>query len=278
MKKLAMVIAAMSVGALGCGDDSAGSQSVSIEFAAMVGSEDFVCGQQYDDLGADNTSLTLSDFRFYVSSVELKNSDGDWVALALDSTNFQTGDVALLDFEDGCNTGSGNAATNASVTGTVPEGTYDEVRFEMGVPFDVNHDNPATSPPPLNITTLQWDWQGGHKFVRIDSGSFSMTDWRMHLGSTGCDGDPLSGGTTECSAPNVVTVDNLGPFDPASDTIIADFAALVAGVPMDTNQAMTPPGCMAGPGDQDCAPLFGNLGLAFGGDPAPSGQSFFTAK
>ena len=277
MKKLAMVIAALGVGGLGCGDSGSGQQ-VSIEFAAKVGAEDFVCGQQYDNLGANDTSLTLSDFRFYVSGVELKNSDGDWVAVALDETNFQTENVALLDFEDGCNTDTGNESTNSSVTGTVPEGIYDGVRFGMGVPFDLNHDNPATAPPPLNLTTLQWDWQGGYKFVRIDSGSFSMSDWRMHLGSTGCDGDPLMGGTTECMAPNVVVADNLGPFNPDSGTIVADFAALVAGVPLDANQPMTPPGCMAGPTDQDCAPLFGNLGLAFGGDPAPGSQSFFTTQ
>lgn len=274
MNKVVVVIAALGAGAFGCG----GGQEVSIEFAAKVGNENFVCGQQYDNLGADDTSLVLSDFRFYVSGVELRNSDGDWVAVALDETNFQVEHVALLDFENGCNSQTGNEPTNTRVTGTVPEGTYDSVRFGMGVPFDLNHKNPATAPPPLNLTTMQWNWQGGYKFLRIDSGAFSMTDWRVHLGSTGCNGDPVSGGTTECSAPNVVVADNLGPFDPDTGTVVADFAALVAGAPLDVNQMMTPVGCMTGPTDMDCAPLLENLGLPFGGVPAPGAQSFFTAQ
>jgi len=287
MNKIAIAVTALSVGALGCGSSDntntggtggAGTRGVSIEFTAKVGDEDFVCGQQYDNLGADDTSLALSDFRFYVSGLELQNGDGDWVAVTLDQTNFQVDDVALLDFEDGCNNDSGNPETNTRVTGVVPDGTYDGLRFGMGVPFALNHENPATAPSPLNITTLQWDWQGGYKFLRIDSGTFSMADWRMHLGSTGCNGDPVAGGTTECSTPNVVIVDNLGPFDPDMGTVIADFAALVAGAPLDVNQMMTPVGCMSGPTDTDCGPFFGNLGLTFGGTPAPGAQSFFTAQ
>jgi len=275
MKYRSIVLAALGVGVWGCGDSD---QPVSIEFAAKVGDQDFVCGQQYDNLGADDTSLTLSDFRFYVSGLELQDSDGSWVAVTLDQTNFQVDDVALLDFEDGCNNESGNAQTNTRITGTVPQGTYDGLRFGMGVPFERNHENPATAPAPLNLSTLQWDWQGGYKFLRIDSGSFSMEDWRLHLGSTGCNGDPVAGGTTECTTPNVVIVDNLGPFDPDNGTIVANFAALVEGALLDVNQPVTPVGCIAGPGDMDCAPLFGNLGLAFGGDPAPGAQSFFTAR
>ena len=144
----------------------------------------------------------------------------------------------------------------------------------MGVPFDVNHDNPATADSPLNLTSLHWNWQGGYKFLRLDSGNFSMTDWRFHLGSTGCDGDPVSGGTTSCGAPNRVEAD-LDGFDPASDVIFADFAALVEGAALDENQPMTPFGCMAGPTDSDCAPLFDNLGLPFDGEEPSGDQSFF---
>ena len=120
---------------------------------------------------------------------------------------------------------------------------------------------------------MQWNWQGGYKFLRIDSGSLSENDWRMHLGSTDCDGDPLSGGTTMCTNPNRVEV-VFDDFDPATDTIVADFAALVAGAALNENQPETPVGCMAGPMDGDCAPLFDNLGLPFAGE-APSGEQIF---
>jgi len=278
MSRVQIVLATLAMATAGCGSSSegAGGQAVTIQFAAKVGAADFVCGSTYENLGADDSTLTLSDFRFYVSDLELKDSNGDYVAVALDTdaNAWQTANVALLDFETGC-TDFGNPETHEVVTGTVPEGTYDGLRFKMGVPFDLNHQNPPTAEPPLNLSSMEWDWQGGYKFLRIDSGDFSMTDWRMHLGSTGCDGDPVAGGTTACTAPNRVDVE-LASFDPAGDTVVADFAALVAGVALDVDHD-APVGCMAGPTDSDCAPLFENLGLPFDGS-SPGTQAFFSVE
>ena len=274
MNKLTILVGALALATFGCGSDS---QAVTIAFAAKVGAEDFVCGDTYDGLGANDSSLQLSDFRFYVQDVKLKNANGNYVAVALtsDGNPWQTGNVTLLDFEDGCND-AGTMEVNAVVTGTVPVGTYDGLSFEMGVPFELNHQNPATAEPPLNRTTMQWNWQGGYKFLRLDSGNFSMTDWRMHLGSTGCDGDPVAGGTTVCSNPNRTQAE-FASFDPAANTVVADLAALVDGAALDVNQPETPFGCMAGPTDTDCAQLFDNLGLPFGGsDPGP--QQFFSVE
>jgi len=290
MKKLVTFVAVLSLAGFGCSDSSgdggsagtggaggeggAGSQDVEITVAAMVGEAEFVCGDTYDNLGADDSTLTISDFRFFVQSVELKNDAGDYVPVTLTENDWQAEGAALLDFEDGCND-LGTEPTNATVIGTIPAGTYDGIRFEMGVPFEANHDNPSTAPSPLNLTSMHWNWQGGYKFLRIDSGNFSMTDWRMHLGSTGCDGDPVSGGTTACSAPNRVAVE-FPSFDAGTDVIKADLAALVDGAALDVNQPETPVGCMAGPTDSDCAPLFNNLGLPFGGDDPSSPHTFFS--
>jgi uncharacterized repeat protein (TIGR04052 family) len=168
----------------------------------MVGAEPFVCGQEYSDLGADGASLVLSDFRFYVQAIELKNSAGTWVPLVLDENKFQSGNVALLDF---CGD-IGTEEMNEQVVGTVPAGQFDGLRFKMGVPFEINHANHSTAASPLNITSLFWDWQVGYKFLRIDSGQFSANDWRMHLGSTGCEGDARTGGVTSCANSNRVEV------------------------------------------------------------------------
>ncbi|MGB8330009.1 MAG: MbnP family copper-binding protein [Polyangiales bacterium] len=277
MNRVTILLAALALASSGCGSssDGTGSQAVTIQFQAMVGDQVFVCGDTYGNLGADDSSLQISDFRFYVQDVELRNADGDYVAVELDTSNWQTENVALLDFEDGC-ADLGNEETNTAVTGTVPEGTYDGIRFAMGVPFTLNHENPAVAEPPLNLTAMEWNWQGGYKFLRIDSGAVSDTDWRMHLGSTGCDGDPVAGGTTTCSNPNRVAVE-LTSFDPATDTVVANFAALVDGAALDENQPDTPVGCMSDPTDGDCAPLFENLGLPFEGVPAGA-QQFFSVE
>lgn len=275
MRRLLVSVVVLALA--GCGDSGSGSQAVTIEFSAKVGPEDFVCGETYDNLGASSTSLQLSDFRFFVSELELKDRDGNYVPVTLDTNDWQSEGTALLDFEDACSSSDlGDPGMNTVVTGTVPTGQYDGLRFQMGVPFEQNHRNPATSPTPLNRTAMQWNWQGGYKFLRIDTGNFSMTDWRMHLGSTACDGDPVAGGTTGCDTPNRVAVE-LSAFDPASDRVVSDYAMLVDGAELDFNRPETPVGCMSGPMDTDCGPLFDNLGIPFGGS-TPTAQRFFSVE
>lgn len=122
-----------------------------------------------------------------------------------------------------------------------------------------------------------WTWRGGYKFLRVDSGSFSMTDWRMHLGSTGCGmGDPTTPPEQPCTNPNRVDV-VFDTFDTETNRVIADFHALVDGAAIGTNEGGTPVGCMSGLDDPDCAPIFKNLGLAFG-DSAAGMQQFFSAE
>ena len=276
MKRLGILVAISGL-ALGCGDSSNGSsdpQTVELDFAAVVGEEAFVCGDSYDNLGANDTTLVLSDFRFYVQGVELKNAAGNWVPVTLEENIFQTSGVALLDFEDDCGE-LGNPELNDVVTGSVPAGDYDGLRFKMGVPFEMNHVNSATAPSPMNVTSMFWNWQGGYKFLRIDSGQFSPEDWRMHLGSTGCEGDPMAGGVTSCANGNRVEVE-LAAFDASTDTVVADYAALVEGAALDQDQAADA-GCMSKPADTDCGPLFENLGLSFAGSSAGT-QQFFSAE
>jgi len=275
MKRLVTWVA-LSALALGCGDSSSSSQQVELAFAAVVGTEPFVCDREYQDLGANGTSLVLSDFRFYVQNVELKNASGDWVPVTLTQNNFQIDNVVLLDFENGCGD-LGTPELNDKIIGTVSQGEYDGVRFRMGVPVELNHADASTAAGPLGLTSMFWNWRGGYKFLRIDSGAFSMTDWRMHLGSTGCGmGTPTAPPEAPCTNENRVEVE-FDTFDAQTDTVVADFAALVDNAPVDDNADGTPFGCMATPDDPDCGPIFKNLGLAFGDQQAGT-QIFFSAE
>jgi uncharacterized repeat protein (TIGR04052 family) len=271
------VVVSLVLGSLiaSCGESGEDSSAVSIEFAAVVGDEPFACGESYDGLGANSTSLTLSDLRFYVQDVAFITASGQEVPMENVDSIWQLPNVALLDFEDGCGD-LGDEATNRTISGTLPFGDYVGIKFQMGVPFEDNHQNQPTAPAPLNLSSMWWNWQGGYKFLRIDSGNFSPDAWRMHLGSTGCDGDPQSGGTTQCGTPNRVEVE-LDDFNPATDVIVFDVAALVDGAALDENQDGTPVGCMAGPMDSDCAPMFDNLGLPFGGAEPAGPQMVFSA-
>jgi uncharacterized repeat protein (TIGR04052 family) len=257
------------------GGDGGPTMAVTLTFAAKVGEEEFACGADYDGIGTTDAMITTSDFRFYVYDVRLvTDADEEVPVVIADDGMWALDGTVLLDFEDGTSgCDSGNSALNSTVSGTVAEGTYTGVRFRMGVPFAQNHNiDAATAPPPLNVTSMWWNWQGGYKFLRIDGSSSGIAGWRQHLGSAGCDGSP-AGGVTMCTHPNIVAVE-LDGFDAVTHTIVADLALLLADTDIDTNTEMTPPGCMASLDDPDCAGVFAHLGLDYMGVPGVA-QTFF---
>lgn len=253
--------------------DGCAFEPVTLNFAAVVGDLPFQCGTAYEGIGLSDATFVPSDFRFYLSNIRLIDLEGREVPVTLEQDGvWQLEDLVLLDFENKqppCNIGT--TQTNTTVRGMVPVGDYNGIRFTLGVPFRMNHQNAATAPSPLVITAMFWNWQGGYKFIRIDE----ATDMaRIHLGSTGCTG-PSPNDTTSCQRPNRGEV-FLPNFDPASDTIVADLAALLQDSDVAVNQPETPPGCMSGPTDSDCAAMMQNMGVNFAnGLPDPSRQKFF---
>ncbi|TVR04373.1 MAG: metallo-mystery pair system four-Cys motif protein [Deltaproteobacteria bacterium] len=253
-----------------CGDDDAttGPTDVAIQFAAVVGDAPFACGETYTGLGITDTTFEPLDFRLYVSSLEVRGANGAWQPLALDQdTPWQHEGVALLDFEDATGRcANGTPDLNDIVTGLAP-GAVTGLRFDIGVPFELNHIDASTAPSPLNQTALFWNWLGGYKFIRLEGATDGLpAGWQLHLGSTACvagDGP----GARECANGNRIAV-TFPEFDPAADTIVLDVAALLADADLDQHTPETPRGCMAGPQDPDCTPVFEKMGLAHGASPA----------
>jgi len=159
------------------------------------------------------------------------------------------------------------------VHGSVPAGIYTGLKFDLGIPFALNHGNASTAPSPLNFTAMFWSWNAGYKFLRIDTGD---DKFRMHLGSTGCDGGSPSSPPTTCARPNIGSVILTG-FNPSHSVIVADIAALLSDSNLDVNDPGTPPGCQADPDDTDCGPVLPNLGVNFAdGSSSPGTQKFFS--
>ena len=167
-------------------------------------------------------------------------------------TPWQARGVALLDFEDGSGgCVEGDAALNATVSGRVAPGVYTGLAFRIGVPESVNHDDPATQPAPLAAGTMSWGWLSGYKFLRADLGTESAGGV-LHLGATGCTGDPATDSVT-CARANRPEV-TLAGFDPATSRVVADVGRLFAGVDLES----------AGPchsAGEACASMFESLGL-----------------
>lgn len=266
---------------------------VTLNFAAQVAGRPFACGRSYDGIGTTGSTLTPSDFRFFVSEVHLLDEAGRAVPVTLAQDGvWQFEDIALLDFEDGsgpCR--NGTAATNMQVRGSVPAGRYTGVRFTLGVPFARNHGDPTVAPSPLNLTAMFWNWQGGYKFVRFDAASSGRpqgqgghgshgggaSGFSVHLGSTVCASESRTQPASACRHPNRVTV-RFDRFDAATQTIVADIGDVLASANVDENAPKTSPGCMSFPNDADCPPIMAALGLPYGDRTDPGPQRLFKVR
>lgn len=257
-------LAALGIALISASCDEPARATVTIDLAGQVGDAPFECGATYGGVGTSGTSLTALDFRFYVHDVRL-TTDGGEVALALtDDGVWQSGGVALIDFEDGDGCEGGNAPTNTALVGTVPAGTgaITGIRFRVGVPEARNHLDSATAPSPLNLSSMYWGWQGGYKYLRFEGRTTGQpAGMRVHLGAIGCTGDARMG-TRTCAMRNEPEI-ALDAFDPDRDVLVADLAGLFAEADLDVDQGGAP-GCMSDVDDPDCVPIFEALGLAEG--------------
>jgi uncharacterized repeat protein (TIGR04052 family) len=264
-------------------------QDILVRFAAEVGAVPFACGQSYSGVGSSSATITPADFRLYLSAIALLDAEGRAVPLTLVQDGvWQYEDVVLLDFEDGsgpCQ--NGNAPTNTSIRGSVPDGDYRGLQFTLGLPFALNHADNLLAASPLNLSAMFWNWQGGYRFFKVDLAGMGGTmmhgaaaagghgaggGFLVHLGSTGCaSAASTAAPAAACANPNVVSV-SFPVFDTATDSVAVDLADLLQFSDLKVNTPETPPGCMSGVTDPDCVNVFRGFGLD------GSGQKLFRVK
>lgn len=284
-----LMLSALSIAAASAGGQTSAKRTVALRFAASVDSLPFACGTSYRNIGRTHATITPSDLRLFIHDVRLIGASGEEIPLQLhEDSLWQSGGVALLDFENGSGPCSnGNADMRDVVMGVAPAGEYRGVRFAVGVPFSLNHLDLTTQPSPLSLARMFWAWNSGHKFLRLDmtteggdrrgaptDGSEPASTWMIHLGSTEC--MPAGSVTTiptECRWANRPEI-AFQEFDVDRDVIDLDVGALLRAADVTVNQPKTAAGCMSGPTDRDCAPIFAALGLSFAGTPASKQQAF----
>ncbi len=168
------------------------------------------------------------DMGFYLSSIELRGSDGQWRPLHLPVKQ----PVALIHLTD--------QATQQVVSGQLSAGggDYRGLRFTVGVPEALNHANPLTAAFPLNDSGMFWSWQQGYKFLRIDA--TGSNKWALHVGSTGCQSpSAIRPPASPCTQSNRVTI-TLPDYNPSSDHIAVDIRALAALVDKHASSSLEP--------------------------------------
>ncbi len=256
-------------------------QAVAIAFGLMADGKEAGCGAPLGNLGSGRVETKLHDARFYVYGVKLIDAKGVRTPVALAQNDWQYADLALLDFKDarGGNApcSETNPAKNTVVTGTAPAQAYVGLEFSVGVPVEgqadgktvsLNHSAMETAPPPLDIATMAWNWQGGRKFMLIEvdpptpivkaDGSKAKT-WMVHLGSNGCKGNPATGEIVSCAHQNRFTV-TFDRFNAKTQQVNFDLTALFrdSDLLVDKGGAV---GRMTALDDPECPAVFRALGL-----------------
>lgn len=225
-----------------------------------------------NSLACDSSGLALTDLRFYVSDVILVDSTGgeQQLLMTADGKWQQTG-ITLIDLETGdaaCQ--NGTSPVNTAIVGTADGADIVGLRFTVGVPFALNHENPLLAEAPLDDSAMHWHWRSGYKFVRAGVATDNDGFW-MHLGSTGCEGtvQNISG----CESPNRVNV-VLTDFVPDQDRVVVDLSALFSEISFDDGVRSD---CSSSPAELTCSRPFEALGLAFDANASLGQQRVFRA-
>ncbi|MEY5043833.1 MAG: hypothetical protein RJA19_1060 [Bacteroidota bacterium] len=103
-------------------------------------------------------TLTLNNLQMYISEVELQDMDGVWHRTARPES------VHLLDFK----------TPQPHLLEAFPEGTYQAIRFGVGIPEEINRGtDPALFPNDhpmgfLGSAGMFWTWSTGYIFMKYE--------------------------------------------------------------------------------------------------------------
>jgi uncharacterized repeat protein (TIGR04052 family) len=242
---------------------SAPQQDVEIPFEIRFGETLLSCTTEVD-------GIALTDLRFYVHDIRLVTADNDERRLTLvDDPLWQNPEVALLDFESGdgrCT--NGTEQINDVIRGRAPPGNYTGLKFRLGVPEHLNHEDPLRADAPLSYSFMHWHWLTGYKFLRAGVASEDDGFW-IHLGSSRCEG--RAGTARGCRAGNRPAV-VLSPYVPGKDVVELDLQNLVHGIDLEDG---TPSDCSSGPAETECQMTLTALGIDFSTGDSVSSPAVF---
>ncbi len=277
-------------------NDTTERVSLNIPFQAKSGDTEINCDAELIQLGTTADSAKIASFAYYVHDVKLVTANGN-IDFQLDANEFQDADngVALLDYQDKNSFCTGTAKpTNKQLSGTVSgDVEIADVRgieFKVGIPATLNHRDLSTNVSPYNIQSMFWNWNGGHKFMRLDIkptaqvnvtyGENNTASTRnFHLGSTACSGDATTGEVVACANENVVPVSLTGysVTNTQGAEVVLDLDKLLVGSDINTDNGVKV-GCMSFPNDPECAVMFNTLGLSYGATQATGAQTVFSIE
>ena len=192
------VILAVILGLSGCDKLNFNEREVGEIPFTLTGIENGACPLM---VKVGPTKWQLDYFGFFLTKPEVR-IDGKWQRVSFKQTQWQTQSTALLKFHTLC---SAPEDSNNKIVLDVSEGLLKlatNLRFTMGLPFDVNHTDPLAQASPLSDTTMFLNKQSGHRFLRLDlsHAGANKKQWQYHLGSANCVSDSVDTAPEESCA------------------------------------------------------------------------------
>lgn len=201
----------------------------------------------------------IEQFQFFFSNLKVKVEGKGWQKLALVDSPYQTTETVLLGENCREQTKQKNVKDNGNwlieFDNNIDISTVRAVRFSLGVPFEYNHLNPVTQKSPLNIPSMFWVWQTGHKFLRAELASVDA-QWLFHLGSTGCKASSVMRAPKQsCRYPNTFEFE-IPVTQGINNSLSLNFnlAKLLNGVELGQTSS-----CQSEQDNESCQQLFKNL-------------------
>jgi hypothetical protein len=200
---LSIALALVLLGACGCGDatnpDSGGDtpaptdpNSVRLGIHHQLSGETLALGTGYT---VDGATYTFDTIRYWVTAIRLQSADGDWYAVP--SAYYLVEQTP--------------SATRLNVDiADVPDGDYTALSYDIGVDSEHNHNLDMFEGELEAGIDMDWGWNSGFIFLRIEGTLSGGTTFRYHIGTDDnlrTVQHTLATPVTVGSAPTVVGID-----------------------------------------------------------------------
>ena len=120
---------------------------------------------------------SLKSLKFFICDLGFSLSTGIENSPQAESTKHG---VFFIDFSDQKNK---TDTLNAKIKFKIKAGDYSDIRFNIGVPRQLNHSDPTVAPPPLDIGKgdMYWEWNSGYIFFLIEGKGPEIKNNLLHL-------------------------------------------------------------------------------------------------
>lgn len=149
--------------------DDGSTGTVELVITTTIGDKPLYFDSVYKSPAGEKFSVT--SLRFFLSDIALAKSTGTENAAITETAN----DVYFMD--------EGKEGQSCKIQFKVKEGSYSDIRFNIGVPRALNHADPATAKYPLDLSNgeMYWNWNSGYIFFLAEGKGEDVYKNSFHL-------------------------------------------------------------------------------------------------